>query len=201
MAALKVAKMELFAQARAQGLSQNKAALKAGYDPSCSSSRGCRLDNDPRVKARIAELSARVEQATITASGISKSWVIDELIKNIADARAEKQYAVVRQCLVDIGKELRMFVERTEHTEIWNGDPATLTEGQLNNLIEKLETLAYGDDRAALERDKRRALREAGMISAAAAEVIEVQPEQGDPNAKSEESNETTQGESWTAAE
>jgi hypothetical protein len=196
MPVLKREKHELFAQGLAKGLSQTKAALEAGYREKSAASTGSELAKKEDIKKRVQELIPRVSDMAAKTVGISKAWVIEELIQNIADARAEKQYGVVRACLVDIGKELRMFIERSEHTEIWNGDPATLTEGQLNNLIEKLETLAYGDDRAALERDKRRALREAGLISAASAEVVEVQAEQGDQNEPAGQTD-TPEVENW----
>ncbi len=52
------------------------------------------------------------------------------------DARADKQYGVVRHCLRDIGQELhKVFVERHEPAQVWNGDPATLTDEQLDNLL------------------------------------------------------------------
>jgi hypothetical protein len=60
------------------------------------------------------------------------------------------------------GKELGMFAAPSDLP--WDGDLATLTEPQLEKLELYLERIVYGDDRARLEADKRRALLKAGLI-------------------------------------
>jgi hypothetical protein len=53
-----------------------------------------------------------------------------------------------------IGKELGMF----DHPDLpWDGDLATLSDRQLDQLIGHLERLTFGDDIAALKAAKRKA--------------------------------------------
>lgn len=55
------------------------------------------------------------------------------------------QGQVANRALELIGKELGMFVDRSEQL-VWDGDPAKLTDGQLETLLQK-----FGAQRAALE--------------------------------------------------
>ena len=52
---------------------------------------------------------------------------------------------VANRALELIGKELGMFVDRSEQL-VWDGDPAKLTDGQLDTLLQK-----FGAQGAAIE--------------------------------------------------
>lgn len=162
MPVLRNARFERFAQEISKGLSQTKAAKEAGYSVSRSAAQGSIIAKRPEIIARVAELNARVERHIEAAVSVSKSWVIQELARLAKVAEGANQLSVARSCIRDIGEHLQMFVNKTDHTFHWDGDPSTLTDDQLEKLTFHMETLAFGADRARLEAAKRQAQIEEG---------------------------------------
>ena len=122
MSVLKNAREEQFARYRAQGLSQTKAALEAGYSASRAASQGCQLAARPRVNARIAELrekvaqeSARQEHQIARTIVVTKDWAIEQLWRNVQDARADQQYSTVKSTIELMAKIADVYIERQNH--------------------------------------------------------------------------------------
>jgi phage terminase small subunit len=103
---------ERFAQGLAQGLSASDAYVKAGYGESRSAAS--RLSTNVNVQARVAELQARVVENV----SLTREWVIEQLIENASLAKEAGDYSPANQALQLLGKELGMFVERTENVNI-----------------------------------------------------------------------------------
>lgn len=149
---------EQFARLVASGKSLSEAFVATGYSKANAASCALRLSKKPEVRTRIAELQQIVTQVTTTQAALDRSWILSELRK-IAENGASESARV--RALELCGKELGMFAAPRDLP--WNGDLATLTELQLEQLELHLERIAYGDNRAALEADKRKALQKAGF--------------------------------------
>lgn len=149
--ALSPGRKEKFAQGLVKGLSLTSAAKQAGYAPSCCASRGSVLGKDPSVIARVEELKRAVERDFTATVAVSMDWVIAGLVKNIQDAQAEKQFGVVRQCFVDIGKHLGGFRELDGKGLQYPEDIGSLDDRQRSTVMRWLSRLAYPDDPAAAE--------------------------------------------------
>ena len=131
------AKHELFAQELAKGKTAESAHGLAGYK--ASRSGATQLKQNLSISNRVSELLVEREfihaQATadaVKSTGLTKQWVIETLKENVAramqakpvkvdddgEAIGEYQYqgSVANRALELLGKELGMFVERTELT-------------------------------------------------------------------------------------
>jgi phage terminase small subunit len=126
---------ERFAQGLAAGKSAEEAYSEAGFKPSRSNASTLRQNQNvlERVSELLVEREAIHAQATaqaIKATGLTKEWVIETLMENVArsmqakpakvdddgNAVGEYQYqgSVTNRALELLGKELGMFVERSE---------------------------------------------------------------------------------------
>ena len=110
MPALENPKWEKFAKEVARGKTQ-RAAYKAidgkAKDPDSAASD---LANNPKVKARIKELTSRVTDKAIERAALTKSWVIESLRAN-AEKAMKSPYgsSVANRALELLGTELGMF--------------------------------------------------------------------------------------------
>jgi len=141
MGVLRKPRYELFAQGLAQGLSQTKAAIEAGFAESDAAARGCRLAKRPEIKARVQELRPRIAKQTEITTNISKAWMIERLQAVREKAMAENQLATAAKCVMDIGKVAGVYIEKTENTEyvalaqlLITGDLAGVSDEQLEQL-------------------------------------------------------------------
>lgn len=112
MPALANPRHERFAQELAKGKSATEAYAEAGYEESRSAAS--RLSSNVNVQARVAELQERAAANVV----ISREWVLEQLVDNAKLAKAAGDIAPSNQALNLIGKELGMFVERTENVNI-----------------------------------------------------------------------------------
>lgn len=179
--ALKNQRHELFAQHRAKGDTQKEAAIAAGFKESDATSRGSKLEDRPEIVARVRELRPRMAQVVTEkialVTGITKRDIVRELWALKDRAVDEKQYQVARGCLTDIGKELfQMFTDRREVKFGWDGNPATLTDDQMVELMYYLERQApgIGEEAALQKKEERKQLLAAEMI-------VDVTPEKAEP--------------------
>jgi phage terminase small subunit len=101
---------EKFAQGLAQGMSAAEAYRLAGYNGDRTAAS--RLSTNVNVQARVAELK---ERAAVNVS-LSKEWVLENLIKNVKAGQANDDLSPANKALELLGKELGMFVDRSENT-------------------------------------------------------------------------------------
>jgi phage terminase small subunit len=117
------ARHEAFAHGLARGLSATEAYVNAGYKDSRSSAS--RLSTNANIVARVAELQQMAAQGVV----IDRQWVIARLTENVERAMQIQQVmqggkptgeyrydgAVANKALELLGKEIGMFVERSEN--------------------------------------------------------------------------------------
>lgn len=110
MPALANPRHERFAQETAKGLSASDACRTVGIDPRNST----RLTKNDEIAARVEELKERSAANVM----LSREWVLEQLVENARIAKEAGDISPSNQALNLIGKELGMFVERTENVNI-----------------------------------------------------------------------------------
>jgi phage terminase small subunit len=128
MPVLTNAKHERFAQELAAGKTADEAYEAAGY----AQNRGnaIRLKANESVAARVAELQQRAADGVV----LTRQWVIEQLIDNVTQAKKSGEKidgATANRALELLGKELGMFVERVENTNVnyaISGEPVDSVE-------------------------------------------------------------------------
>jgi len=130
---------ERFAQELAKGFAADKAYETAGFKP--NRGNAATLKQKQSISNRVSEILAEREsihaQATaeaIKSTALTKEWIIQTLMENVAramqatpvktddegEAIGEYQYqgSVANRALELLGKELGMFIERTENQNV-----------------------------------------------------------------------------------
>lgn len=124
------ARWEKFAQLIARGECKSNAAayLAAGYDRvpgDTAKVRAYQLLKKPAIAERIKELQAEFEQETnearksaFEAMRLTREFVINELLDTLRRAKSGKRIdgATANRACELLGKELGMFVDRSENT-------------------------------------------------------------------------------------
>lgn len=116
-------KHEAYAQALAKGKSATEAMREAGYSDPRNSSR---LTKNDEISARVAELQGMAADRVV----VDREWVLAKLIENAKDTQKSNP-AASNKALELIGKELGMFVERSENINTnytISSDPLTEAE-------------------------------------------------------------------------
>lgn len=175
---------ERYARARARGSKKAEAAVEAGYSASRSHSQGYHLDKRPEIQARIAEivgelaekqalaLPSMVQDARLLkAVTVQKNYVLNVLIRNIEEARAAGQYAVVKGSVELLAKVSGVYIEGIKHTYDFPTDLSQCTEEQLKALSDLLLTLRFGQDEGRKREAQKRLELEAGLVIDAVPEV------------------------------
>ncbi len=138
MPALGNARHERFAQELAKGKSATEAYEVAGYRP--NSGNAATLKADQSISTRVAELIEEQSEIARAATGmaaerlsIDREWVLGQLVENANRAMqavavksndgattGEFKYegSVANRALELIGKELGMFIDRSENVNI-----------------------------------------------------------------------------------
>lgn len=140
MTMLKNPRHERFAQAIAAGKSAADAYTEAGYAESRSAAS--RLSTNVNISTRVAELQSRVTDGVV----ITRQWVLERLVENAnramqaaapvgQDGQPSGEYryegSVANRALELLGKELGMFIERVENTNLnydVSSEPASADE-------------------------------------------------------------------------
>jgi len=120
-------KHERFAQELAKGKSASEAYVAAGYRESRSAAS--RLSTNVNVAQRVAELQERAADGVV----LTRQWVIEQLIDNVSKAKSGEKLdgATANRALELLGKELGMFIERVEATNVnyaISGEPVDSVE-------------------------------------------------------------------------
>lgn len=154
---------ERFAQGLAAGKPADQAYADAGFKP--NRGNASTLKQDQSILERVTELLAEREslhgQATaeaIKATALTKEWVIETLMDNVAkamqakpvrtddegEAIGEYQYqgGVANRALELLGKELGMFIDRRQDVPA----SADMTDEQLNKRIRDIANAIRAED-------------------------------------------------------
>lgn len=113
------ARREAFCLFVAQGNSAVVAAKKAGY--ATPDKTAYTVLRQPAVKARIAEVSALIDQEKakdiVRVQAPTREWVLRELMDNVSASKAALDRSSVNKGLELVGKEIGMFVQRSMQIE------------------------------------------------------------------------------------
>jgi phage terminase small subunit len=127
MSILQNPRHERFAQELAAGKSQADAYETAGYKGDRTAAS--RLSTNVNVQDRVAELQGRAAEGVV----LTRQWVIERLVENAnramqaeavtdSDGESTGEYryegSVANRALELLGKELGMFVDRTENMNV-----------------------------------------------------------------------------------
>lgn len=129
------------------------------------------------VSARVAELQALIANTAVTRAAIDREYVLAGLKANFERAMEKEEVrdaegrvigfqwngAVANRALELMGKELGMFVERSQQVP-WDGDFGKLTPEQQAVAIRQLELKVFGGDEKALAAAKAKALAEPDTV-------------------------------------
>ncbi len=133
-------KDEIFATALADGKPSAQAYQEAGFTGGAANAR--RKKASENIKRRVAEILSRREAEVMRASGMMaeeivyhRQTVIAGLFDTIERAKEKGDLATMRQCYVDLGKDIGMFVERSVNVNV-NADYDSLTDAQLIDILE-----------------------------------------------------------------
>lgn len=102
---------EAFAHAMAKGLSADEAYQQAGF--AANRGNASRLKANESIQARVAELLGMAAERVV----VDREWVLAKLVENASNHQAENP-AASNKALELIGKELGMFVDRSENVHV-----------------------------------------------------------------------------------
>lgn len=153
--ALDNAKHEHFCQLVTNGESATQAYVLAGYSEKGAGPSSGRLVKNALICSRIAYLRACKEQqhaesvkATIEKAGLSKEWIITQLMENVAMAKAaepvldhegnptgeyKQNLGAANKALELLGSEIGMFIKKAEVGK--PGEFADLNDDELDRQI------------------------------------------------------------------
>lgn len=109
MAVLSNQRHEAFAQGLAKGLTADEAYKQAGFKP--NRGNASTLKAKQNIQARVAELQGMAAERVV----VDREWVLAKLVENATNTQ-ETNPSASNQALQLIGKELGMFVDRSENT-------------------------------------------------------------------------------------
>src|SRR3954454_8634098 len=113
MSSLSTERKELFAQARAKGLSLTASAKEAGYANASAAVRGSELGRDVAVMERVTELRSKMDREVVRHAVADRDWVLTNLIEIAEEARLARDRPSATKALDLVGRELGLFVNRT----------------------------------------------------------------------------------------
>lgn len=127
---LKNPKHERFAQELAKGKTPEAAYKDAGFKPARQNAH--RLMTKDDIQTRVQEIVSRATEKVIDAIAVDKEWVMSRLVENANRAMqavsvngpdgptGEYKYEgnVANKALELIGKELGMFIDRSENVNL-----------------------------------------------------------------------------------
>lgn len=142
-------KYEYFAQEVAKGINCSEAYQKAGFKE--HPTNGYRLKNSERIRSRIEEILNKREEKFLradvqaaNAAAVDRKWVLQELIGLASEARNAGDRGAAARSLELVGKEMGMFIQRTEI-----GAPGDFANLDSNNAILDAVALELGAETAA----------------------------------------------------
>ena len=161
---------EKFCELVVSGIKPSEAYISIGYSANGADQAASRLLRRDDVRARISELQAGAHESAVERCVLSRLWVLESL-KRVAQRCMQAEPATdpkgkamgaftfnaagANRALELLGRELGLFVERSESKVAWNGDFAKMDSAQRAKLIVWLEEIAFKDNPAGLEEWRR----------------------------------------------
>lgn len=151
MPTLEDPRREQFAQLVAAGRASKESYALAGYRGKGASQSANRLNKEPRVSARIAELRLLSQQIPLASSWLNENFVLQGLKDVFQKAMEREKLSDAISALSLMGKRLGLFIERIDAREQYPEDISSLDDKQRTIVMRWLAHLAYPDDPAAAE--------------------------------------------------
>ena len=105
-------KQQRFAREYLVDLNATQAAIRAGYSKAAARQQGSHLLSLPAIQSLInGKNQERAESVELTAAS-----VIADLQRLALKAEAAEQFSAAAKCRELLGKHLRLFVDRVEHS-------------------------------------------------------------------------------------
>ena len=158
---------EKFCELVVSGIRPSAAYTSIGYSAGGADQAASRLLKRDDIRARVSELSNAAQQSAVERCSLTRSWVIESL-KSVAQRCMQVEPVIdgngrtvgvfkfnaagATRALELLGREVGMFVERTQDVEI---DFDNLTPSQMAKVQAWLEEQAFKDDPAGLEEWRR----------------------------------------------
>lgn len=144
---LKNIKWEMFANAVATHGKMKQAALEAGYGPANADVRAAELMRREPVRQRVTELREKAAEKREAKLTLTRSWVLDNLMKNAQSAVEARDRSSANRALELLGREVGLFTEKRaiEVTSPLEGLDARALAGLLGRLDELDGTADQGD--------------------------------------------------------
>jgi hypothetical protein len=155
---------EVFATRLAAGDSKADAArIALGITGSKARWAGFRMAKGAGVAQRVAELLAGQTEVTrypTAAQSVTRQWVIEQLVRNVEDARADKQYSVVVKSVELAARVAQVWTPTEERKISFPKDLSQATDEEL----EAFQEMILGPDEAQRKRLLRRLELERGVV-------------------------------------
>ncbi len=148
MPELKKAMLETFARGLSQGLPRAEAYRLANPKAKHPAQAAFKLFKKKEIQDRVRELLPIAESNRAITAVINKEWVIAELLRLAKVAEKDGDLSTARGCVKDVGDAIGVFDKGGKIKFDWNGDPAQLSDSQLETLQFYLERLGAGEEKA-----------------------------------------------------
>lgn len=150
MPELKKRTWEVFSRGIAGGIPRPDAYREAF--PTCKnpSKAAYKLWQKQEIQERVRELIPITQTAKAITAVVNKEFVIAELLRlgKAAEDLEKPDLATARLCIKDVGEIIGAFDKTGRVKFDWDGDPANLSDSQLEKLKFFLERLAVGEKEA-----------------------------------------------------
>ncbi len=123
------------------GVKNAEAYASAGYSPNGAERAASRLLKNVRIHARVMELQAECSALVVRRLVLDRNRTLNRLNQVVDLAIKDGDYRSANRALELIGRELGMFMERSQSV-VWDGDMSKLTDLQLKNLLQQFGKLA-----------------------------------------------------------
>ena len=144
MAVLRNPRHEKFSQLVASGIRPADVYVSLGYSKAGAPQSANKLLKRGDVQERVHEIQSLTAQSTAEEVEFDQKRVLNRLDVLSRKAEALGQISAAAKCEELIGKERGMFVDRSDHTFRFNGDPSTLTEEERRALEDYMIGKAIG---------------------------------------------------------
>ena len=168
---------EGFCRGLADGLPRAE-ALRA-VKPKCKNhvKAAYKLWQRKEIQDRVKELIPIAQKNAEITAIIDRGWVIAEMVRLGKAAEEKGELNTARLCIRDVGDAIHVFEKNNGPKFDWSGDPAELTDSQLERFTFAVEKWVAGEEKAKEYQQKRMQKLNGAVIDVAPQPVEDKGPE------------------------